>query len=78
MEHVLEKYYLCSGDDLGKIISEAERRYKHLRGLNLHSKRKLANKVLHDYENRGKDIEKAALDFLLTIRYLVTKTPSPE
>ncbi len=77
MEHILRKYYRFSGDDLSKIISEAERKHKKLKELNLHSMRGLANKVLHDYENRGKDIEKAALDFLQTIRHLVTNIPYP-
>lgn len=77
MEHILRKYYHISGDNLGDIISQAERKYQYLKGLKLHSKRELANKVLHDYENRGKEIEKAALDFLQTIRHLVNSIPSP-
>jgi hypothetical protein len=78
LEHILRKYYRFSGDDLSRVISEAERKHGYLiRGLHLHSKRDLANKILHDYENRGQEIEKAALDFLQTIRHLVTNIPSP-
>jgi len=77
LEYILRRYYRLSGDDLSRIISEAERKYGKLKELKLHSKRELANKVLHDYENRGKEIEKAALDFLQTIRHLVTNVPSP-
>jgi hypothetical protein len=77
LEYVLKKYYHISGDDLSRIISEAERRYTYLKGLKLHYKRELANKVLHDYENRGKEIEKAAFDFLKTIRQLVNSIPTP-
>ncbi|OGP72207.1 MAG: hypothetical protein A2Y80_01115 [Deltaproteobacteria bacterium RBG_13_58_19] len=77
MEHILKKYYHILGDDLNRIISKAEREHSYLKGLNLHQMRDLANKVLHDYENRAQDIEKAALDFLKTIRHLVTRIPSP-
>jgi hypothetical protein len=77
MEYVLKTYFKISGEGLSRIISEAEKRYTHLRGLNLKSKKDLANRVLHDYENRGQEIEKAALDFLQTIRHLVTHVGSP-
>jgi len=77
MEHVLKKYYHMLGDDLNKIISDAERRYVHLKGENLKSKKLDADRVLHDYENRGQGIHKAALDFLHTIRNMVTSIPSP-
>ena len=77
LEHILRKYYRIPGDDLSKVISKAEREYTDFKALKLHYKRELANKVLHDYENRGQKTEKAALDFLQTIRFLVTNIPSP-
>lgn len=73
MEHILKKYYRGEGDNLADIISSAERQFKYLKGLKLHSKRKLVNKVLHDYENRSQEIEKAAFNFLQTIRHLVAR-----
>jgi hypothetical protein len=77
LEYILKKYYRLSGDNLRRIISEAENKYGKLKELKLSSKSELANKVLHDFENRGKEIEKAALGFLQTIRHLVINIPSP-
>ena len=77
LEHILKQYYHISGDNLGRIISEAEGRYRHLRGLNLRSKNNLANQVLHNYEKREQEIEKAAYDFLQTIRHMVTGVTCP-
>ncbi|MGA7562782.1 MAG: hypothetical protein WBW55_06220 [Desulfobaccales bacterium] len=77
MEYILTKYYHASGNNLADIISSAERQHKYLKDLKLHSKRSLANKVLHDYEKRVQEIEKAAFDFLRTIQHLVNNIPSP-
>lgn len=76
MEHILRKYYRGIGNNIADIISSAESQHNYLKDLKLHSKRKLVNKVIHDYGNHAKDIEKAAFDFIQTIRHLVTGIPS--
>lgn len=39
-------------------------------------KRRLANDILHEYENKeGKLENKAVIDFLKTIEYLIQKVP---
>jgi hypothetical protein len=75
MEHILKKYYLKYSERkrirLEDIISLAERNFEYLKKLRLKSKKNRANKVVHVYENREKMTEKAVLDFIQTIRYLV-------
>ena len=75
MEHILKKYYLNYSlrkrISLEDVISLAEKKFEYLKKFKLKYKKNLANKVLHVYENREKMKEKAALDFLKTIRQLV-------
>lgn len=75
LDHILRKHYEIQGIDLKNIISIAEERHDHLKGLNLQEKRLLGNSVLHKYEKRGEDLDKAVKAFLLTIRHLVTHIP---
>lgn len=77
LEHVLRKHYRIEGEDLEKVIFFAEKSHNHLKKLNLQDKRRLGNTVLHKYEKRAKNLDKAALDFLLTLRHVVTHIPSP-
>jgi hypothetical protein len=77
LEHVLKKHYRIKGEDLERIIFLAEKRHNHLKGLNLKAKKNDANAVLHRYEERAKNLDKAALDFLIALRHVVTHIPSP-
>jgi hypothetical protein len=79
LEHVLIKHYRIKGENLklGKIIFLAERRHDHLKRLNLQDKKEEANAVIHRYEDRAEKLDKAALDFLIALRYVVTHIPSP-
>lgn len=75
LDHILKKHYEIRGMDLKDVISIAEERHEHLKGLNLQDKRLLGNTVLHKYEKRSTDLDKAVKDFLLTVRHLVTHIP---
>ena len=75
LDHILTKHYEIRGMDLKDIISIAEERHEHLKGLNLQDKRLLGNTVLHKYEKRSTDLDKSVKDFLLTVRHLVTHIP---
>jgi len=84
LEHVLEKHYRIEGEDLARIIFLAEKRHYHLKGLNLKGKKNDANNILHEYEEhakkykkRSENLDKAALDFLIALRHVVTHIPSP-
>jgi hypothetical protein len=84
LEHVLEKHYRSQGKTLGQLISFAGKKHDHLKRLNLWDKKEDANKVLHryeerakEYENGAKNLDKAALDFLIALRDVVTRIPSP-
>jgi hypothetical protein len=74
-EHILKKHYDIRGMDLKDIICIAEDRHEHLKGLKLQEKRVLGNTVLHKYEKRSTDLDKAVRDFLHTVRHLVTHIP---
>jgi len=76
MEHILQKYYRVKGTNLQNIIVLAEMKFPQLRKLNMDNKRKLANNILHEYENKQSGLEdKAVIDFLITIKDLVQKIP---
>jgi hypothetical protein len=77
LDHVLRKHYRIKGKDLERVIFFAEKSHNHLKKLNLQDKRLLGNAVLHKYEKRAKSLDKAALDFLLTLRHVVTHIPPP-
>jgi len=76
-EHILINYYGATNDDddnLAKIISWSEKKYKSLHALGLHKKRRKANRILHNYS--GENIEnKIALSFIETVKALVEKIP---
>lgn len=77
MEHVLQKYYQVEGENLQNIIAFAEVRFPQLKKLNMDKKRRLANDILHEYESRQSDLEdKAIIDFLRTIKYMVQQVPN--
>ena len=77
MEHILQKYYQVKGETLQNIIALAEAKFPNLKKLNMDKKRRLANDILHEYENRTSDLEdKAIIEFLRTIKYLVQKVPA--
>jgi hypothetical protein len=77
MEHILQKYYRVKGENLQNVIALAEASFPNLKKLNMDKKRRLANDILHEYENRPSDLEdKAIIDFLRTIKYLVQKVPA--
>ena len=75
LEHVLKKHYHVQGKDLEKIISDAEAKHKHLRGLALQNKRRMANTVMHKYENRIEDLDQTVVGFLVALRHVVTNIP---
>jgi hypothetical protein len=77
LEHVLKKHYRSQGKKLGELIFFAEKKHNHLKGLNLKDKKEDANAVLHRYEERAENLDKAALDFLIALRHVVTHIPSP-
>jgi hypothetical protein len=76
LEHVLKEHYHIKGNDLENIIFLAEERHSHLKSLNLQEKRRFGNKVLHKYKHRTESLEKAAVEFLLTLRHVVTHIPT--
>lgn len=75
LEYVLKKHYHVQGKDLENVISIAETKHDHLKGLALQDKRRLGNTVLHKYENRAENLDQAVVDFLLTLRHVVTHIP---
>lgn len=75
LEHILINYYGIPKDDLVKIISHAEKRFKKLKSLNLHKLRMDGNDILHEYEKKSKIEETVVANYLLTIRTLVDLIP---
>ena len=76
MEHILQKYYGVKAKDLEGIIAIAEQRFPNLKKLHMQAKRKLGNDLLHDYENKSEVEDRAVVNFLKTIKYLVQNVPS--
>jgi len=75
MEYILVYHYNVQAKDLEKIIVLAEERFPNLKKLRMQEKRKISNKVLHNYES-GTDIEeRAVIDYLRAIKMLVRDVP---
>lgn len=53
LEHILTRHYKIKGRDLDKIIMIAEAQYPHFEQMDLHAKRKLANKIMHKFERQS-------------------------
>ena len=75
LEHVLEKHYRISDENLAKVIAKAEGAYPKLRKLRMQNKRLLGNRVLHDYENQASLEDQSVIEFLRTIQALVSDIP---
>jgi hypothetical protein len=75
LEHILINYYGLQKDDLVKVVSLAENRFKRLKALNLHRLRKDGNDVMHEYETKSRIEDAAVVDYLLTIQALVNAIP---
>ena len=75
LEHILINYYGMPKDDLVKIVSLAENRFKRLKALNLHKLRKDGNDVMHEYEAKSRIEDAAVVNYLLTIQALVNAIP---
>jgi len=75
LEHILINYYGIPKDDLVKVVSIAEERFKKLKSLKLHKLRKDANDVMHKYETKSKIEDTSVVSYLLTIRALVDLIP---
>jgi len=75
MEHILKNHYKIHGSDLENIIYIAEQRYPQLEKLKMQKKRLDSNKVLHDYEKKKNTEDRAVIDFLKVIKYLVQDVP---
>jgi hypothetical protein len=76
MEYILKKYYGIKADDLEKIIAIAEQKFPNLVKLKMQNKRKIANNILHDYEKKSENEDKAVIEFLMIIKYLVQHIPA--
>ncbi len=75
LEHILEKHYKIEEDGLDKMITIVEGRYKHFEKMKMHEKRKLSNKIMHEYEKKPKVKDQAVIDFLIIIRTIVQHIP---
>ena len=75
LEHILINYYKIPKDDLVKVVSLAENKFKKLKLLKLHKLRKDGNNVLHEYETKSKIEDAAVVNYLLTIQALVNAIP---
>lgn len=75
LEHILINYYRIPKDDLVKVVSLAENRFKRLKALNLHKLRKDGNDVMHEYEAKSKIEDAEVVNYLLTIQALVNAIP---
>jgi hypothetical protein len=71
LEHILINYYGMPKDNLVKVVSLAENRFKKLKSLNLHKLRKDGNDVMHEYEAKSRIEDAAVVNSLLTIQALV-------
>lgn len=75
LEHILIYYYGLPRDDLVKVVSLAENRFKKLKSLNLHKLRKDGNNVMHEYEAKSRIEDATVVNYLLTIQALVNAIP---
>ena len=75
LEYVFKRHYDVQGKNLENIISIAEAKHEHLRGLTLQNMRRLGNRALHNYENRAEDLDQTVVNFLVTLRQVVTNIP---
>lgn len=75
LENVLINYYNFEGDDLDKIITTAEIKYPYFKELNLHKKRRLVNRVLHNYKKDKPIKDSDILDFLHTLKSIIQRVP---
>ena len=75
LEHILEKHYRIDGEGLDKMIAIAEHRFNQFRKLDLQGKRKLADRIMHDYEKQSDVEDKIVVDFLTAIREIVKNIP---
>ena len=75
LEHILINYYRIPKNDLVKVVSMAENRFKRLKALNLHKLRKAGNDVMHEYEAKSRIEDAAVVNYLLTIQALVNAIP---
>lgn len=75
LENVLINHYHFAGEDLDKIITTAEIKHPYFRELNLHKKRKMANRILHDYKKDKPIKDSDILDFLHTLKSIIQKIP---
>lgn len=75
LEHILINYYRIPKDDLAKVVSLAERRFRKLESLHLHKLRMDGNDVMHEYETKSRIEDDAVVSYLLTIRALVDFIP---
>jgi hypothetical protein len=75
MEHILINHYNIPKDKLGKIISKAEQEYPRLKKLRMLEKKEISDNILHNYEGSTEIEERAVINYLLTIKYLVQGVP---
>mgnify|MGYP001567315844 FL=1 len=75
LEHILQKYYKARAEKLKDIIAIAEQKFPNIKKLRLERLRRLANNILHEYENIDEIEDTAIFDFLKTIKYLVQNVP---
>ncbi len=71
LEHILSTHYNIKADHLDNMITLAEARYNHFRKMRMQESRKLANRIMHDYEKKPHVEDKAVVEFLRTIQTLV-------
>lgn len=83
LEMVLKNHYgqgQWNECDLAKVISMASKKYKFVREGQSHRFRRMANKVMHEY-NSSNDLsqeeEKVIIDFFVTLKSLIQKSPPP-
>ena len=75
LEHILSKHYKIEEAGLDNMITVAEGRYKHFKRMRMNDRRKLANRIMHDYEKKPHVEDEAVVEFLKTIRTLVRDIP---
>jgi hypothetical protein len=75
LEHILTEHYSLQEKNLEKIIILAEEKFPNLKKLNMRHKKNLANDILHEYEKRPEVEDKAVVDFLRALKYLVERKP---
>ncbi|MBP7508315.1 MAG: hypothetical protein KA807_10860 [Prolixibacteraceae bacterium] len=75
LENVLINYFHFERNDLDKIIATAEIKYPYFRELNLHKKRKMVNRILHNYKKDRPIKDNDILDFLHTLKSIIQKVP---